>query len=336
MPRIFIAPTNSAGDQADLDRSIVNAVDRHKIIRSFSDATYPELVDIERRGRGFYAWGLRGNPEDLEHWFQMGIGDFVLLSYKGEYRYYAKVLGRYENISAAKAIWDEMDSPENIREFLFFLTEPIPVRLPLEDLSDYLEGEPLEKFHRLSDAAMERITEDFDSVAQFFRRRLLNMEVGGPVLDMSGIVRLSEREQARLQAFDPESTKDGRTKIVGTIIKRRGQATFRNKLLAAYDHHCAFTGCNAVDALEAAYIIPYRGEYTHDLSNGLLLRSDLHTLFDLGKIAIDTRSMTVVMTDELLNSSYRILANQPLRFPKIEAQRPAKEGLDLHRQLAGL
>jgi hypothetical protein len=42
------------------------------------------------------------------------------------------------------------------------------------------------------------------------------------------------------------------------------------------------------------------------------------------------------MSDELLNSSYRILAHQPLRFPENEAERPAKEGLDLHRQLAGL
>jgi hypothetical protein len=335
MPRIFIAPASYAGDQADLDRSIINAVDRNKIIQNFSDATYPELIDIERRGRGFYAWGLRADPTDLEHWFQMGVGDFVLLRYKGEYRYYSKVLGRYENVSAANAIWGPAGSPEDVREFLFFLTEPIPVRLSCEDLSDYLYDDS-DNFIMVSDAAMEKIDEDFDSVAQFFRRRLLNEEAGGPVLDMSGIVRLSEREQTRLQAFDPESTKDGRTKIVETIIKRRGQAGFRKKLLTAYDQHCAFTGCNAADALEATYIIPYRGDYTHDLSNGLLLRSDLHTLFDLGKIAVDTRSMAIVMIDELLNSSYRILANQPLRFPQNESDRPAKEGLDLHRQLAGL
>ena len=76
MPGIFIAPANFAGDQADLERSIVNAIDRQKIIRNFSDATYPELIDIERHGRGFYAWGLRPDPEDLEHWFQMGVGEW--------------------------------------------------------------------------------------------------------------------------------------------------------------------------------------------------------------------------------------------------------------------
>lgn len=335
MPRIFIAPANFATDQADLDRSIAHAVDRNKIIQNFSDATYPELIDIERQGRGFYAWGLRADPQDLEHWFQMGVGDFVLVSFKGEYRYYSRVLGRYENVSAAQAIWGKSSAPEHVREFLFFLTEPIPVSLAHEDLSDYLDI-GLDHFHQVSDESMERIGEDFDSVAQFLRRRLLNLDVGGPILDMSGIMRLSERDQARLQAYDPESSKDGRIKIIETIIKRRGQAGFRKKLMVAYGQQCAFTGSNAADTLEATYVIPYRGEYTHDLSNGLLLRSDLHTLFDLGRIAVDTRTMTIVINDDLLNSSYRILANQPLRFPEKATDRPAKEGLDLHRQLAGL
>jgi hypothetical protein len=66
------------------------------------------------------------------------------------------------------------------------------------------------------------------------------------------------------------------------------------------------------------------------------LRSDVHTLFDLGKIAVDTRTMTVIVSDELLKSSYRILADRPLHYPKDETQRPSTEGLDLHRRLVGL
>lgn len=335
MPRIFIAPATYAGDQADLERSINHPIERQQIIRNFSDATYPELIDIERRGRGFYAWGVRSNPDDIEHWFQMGIGDFVLLTHKGQYRHYGKVLGRYQNVRAATAIWGETAGSEDIREYLFFLTEPIPLSLPQDHLNDYVDGE-YDSFQAVSDQAMARIDEDFDSIEQFLRRRLLNMNVGGPVLDMSGIVRLSEREQAHLRSFDPESSKDGRARTVDTIIKRRGEPGFRQKLLTAYEYQCAFTGCNASDALEAAYIVPYRGDYTHDVSNGILLRTDLHTLFDLGKIAVDTRTMTIVMAEELLNSSYRILVNRPLHFPKDEAMRPSTEGLDLHRRLSGL
>ena len=153
---------------------------------------------------------------------------------------------------------------------------------------------------------------------------------------MSGIIQLTEREQTRLHAFDPESSKDGRAKVIEAVTRRRGHPTLRQTLLAAYDYQCAVTGFNATDALEVAYIIPYRGKHTQHPSNGILLRSDLHTLFDMGKIAVDTRTMTIILADELTETSYRILAGRPLRYPKEETQRPSTEGLDLHRRLVGL
>jgi len=335
MPRIFVAPANDAGDQSHLDRSIVNPVERQIIIQNFSDATYPELIDIERRGRGFYAWGLPAEADNVQHWFHMGVGDFVLLSYNGAYRHYGKVLGRYENIRAAKAIWGETEAEEPVRELLFFLSEPISLQLPTEDLQDYIDSDDA-AFSQVPEDTMQRIESDFGTVERFFRHRLLNTEAGGPILDMSGIIRLTERDQARLKSFDPQSTKEGREQIVENITLRRGQPQLRQSLLVAYDYTCAITGCNAPDALEAAYIIPYRGKYTHHTSNTLLLRSDVHTLFDLGKIAVDTRTMTVIVSDELLKSSYRILADRPLHYPKDETQRPSTEGLDLHRRLVGL
>ena len=335
MAKIFVAPANRAIDQTDLDRSVINPVERQVIIQNFSDATYPELIDIERRGRGFYAWGLPAGENNVEQWFHMGVGDFVLMSYKGSYRHYGKVLGRYENSRAAEAIWGNADESEEVRELLFFLSEPIPLSLPQKELTDYIEDNG-QAFRQVPDETMERIEADFGTIERFFRRRLLNTAAGGPILDMSGIVRLSEREQARMNAFDPSSTKDGREMVVKTITKRRGHPTLRQALMAAYEHQCAITGCNALEALEATYIIPYRGKHTHKPSNGILLRADLHTLFDLGKIAIDTRTMTVILSEELINSSYRILADRPLNYPKDETQRPSKEALDLHRRLVGL
>ena len=335
MPKIFVAPADTASDKACLERSIINPVERQAVIKSFSDATYPELIVIERRGRGFFAWGFPSQAEYVEKWFHMGIGDFVLMTFDGAYRYYGKVLGRYDNSSAATAIWGESGDGEPARELLFFLSEPIALTLPTGELRDYLP-QPRGRFNQISDDVMERIEGDFGSVERFFRHRLLNVNAGGPVLDMSGIIKLSEREQTRLYAFDPKSTKDGRERIVETITMRRGQPKMRQSLLAAYDYTCAVTGCNAPDALEATYIIPYRGKYTHHSSNGLLLRADLHTLFDLGKIAVDTRSMTLVISDELLDTNYRILADRPLKYPKEDSQRPSTEALDLHRRLVGL
>ncbi len=335
MPRIFVAPADQSGDQGLIARSILNPVERQVVIENFSDATYPELIDIERRGRGFFAWGLPAEVSNVEHWFHMGVGDFVLIAYDGAFRHYGKVLGRYENHRAAGAIWGEHTETDESRDLMFFLSEPIMLSMPTNQLNDYIEEDD-KAFRQVPTEVLDRIEADFGTVERFFRHRLLNTEVGGPILDMSGIIRLSEREQSQLQSFDPSSTKDGREKIVENITRRRGKPQLRQALLAAYDYTCAITGCNALDALEAAYVIPFRGKHTHHSSNALLLRADVHTLFDLGKIAVDTRTMTVIIHDELLETSYRLLADRPLHYPKDETQRPSTEALDLHRRLVGL
>jgi hypothetical protein len=335
MGKIFIASIESQRDRVDLERSVGTPIERQHIIRSFSDATYPELIDIERRGHGFYAWGLRGTPQNIEQWFVMGVGDFVLLAESGHFRHYAKVLGRYENSKAARAIWGADAPDEEVREYLFFLSEPISLGLPCSELADYLAVEPGE-ISCVPPESMDRIEADFGSVERFARRRLLNTAVGGPILDMSGMIRVSERDMAKLQLFEPQNSKEGRQSVVDTIIKRRGPPAFRHALLEAYDYRCAITNFNAIDALEAACIVPFRGKLTHHPTNGLLLRGDIHTLFDLGKVAVDTGTMSIVMTDDLMQTSYRILAGRPLRYPKDESHRPSTEALDLHRRLAGL
>ena len=272
MPRIFVAPADQSGDQGLIARSILNPVDRQVVIENFSDATYPELIDIERRGRGFFAWGLPAEAGNVEHWFHMGVGDFVLIAYDGAFRHYGKVLGRYENHRAASAIWGDNTKTDGSRDLLFFLSEPIMLSMPTDQLNDYI-GDDDKAFRQVPNDVLDRIEADFGTVERFFRHRLLNTEVGGPVLDMSGIIRLSEREQSQLHSFDPSSTKDGREKIVENITRRRGKPQLRQSLLVAYDYTCAITGCNAFEALESAYIIPYRGKFTHHTSNALLMRA---------------------------------------------------------------
>lgn len=336
MARIFVAGSDLPRDRNDAEKSLAHPVERQLVIRSFSDSTYPELIEIERHGHGFYTWGLPSRDGCIENWFLMGKGDFVLIGHKNAYRWYARVLGRYQNERAARAIWgDEGLEPDELRQYLFFLSEPIALGQPYSALSDYLPDQ-FGEFDRIDDDTVRRIETEFGSVERFIRRRLLTSSVGGPMLDISGMIQLSERELARLQTFDPDNGKAGRNQVIENILRRRGHPAFRQQMLAAYEYRCAITNFNALDALEAAYIVPYRGKLTHHPANGLLLRADLHTLFDLGKLAIDTNSMSVVLADELNESSYKILAGRSLRFPRDEDLRPSKESLDLHRRLAGL
>ncbi|MFO0713625.1 MAG: HNH endonuclease signature motif containing protein [Sandaracinus sp.] len=71
-----------------------------------------------------------------------------------------------------------------------------------------------------------------------------------------------------------------------TRLARPEQAAFRAKLLAAHDARCVVTGCDAVLALEAAHIRPVGQGGGDGIENGLLLRADLHRLFDAGLITI--------------------------------------------------
>lgn len=56
-------------------------------------------------------------------------------------------------------------------------------------------------------------------------------------------------------------------------------------VLDAYGGQCAITGSDAGPALEAAHPRPYRGVDSNVISDGLPLRGDIHTLFDLGLLA---------------------------------------------------
>lgn len=136
--------------------------------------------------------------------------------------------------------------------------------------------------------------------------------------------------------FDPDNLEDARYKISKTIVQRRGQPEFRNKLLIAYEGKCAVTGFDAEAALEAAHIIQYKGPQTNHVANGILLRADLHTLFDLGLWSVDTETMRVVISPKLQVTSYASLADMPLFQPKDPQSKPSIEALNHHRAEAGL
>lgn len=100
------------------------------------------------------------------------------------------------------------------------------------------------------------------------------------------------------------NTSDERESIYRAIKARRGQQSFRKSLLDRYDSTCVISCCKIVDILEAAHINPYRGEKDHHTNNGLLLRADLHTLFDIDLIQINPDNYIVEISDKLIGSEY--------------------------------
>ena len=131
-------------------------------------------------------------------------------------------------------------------------------------------------------------------------------------------------------AFDPADAEDGREKVLSSIIRRRGQPEFRRKLLHLYQSRCAISGCDIEAVLEAAHIFPYKGPKTNTASNGILLRADLHTLFDLKLISID-KNFRLLVSEKLNGSIYETYRGKRLRLPNKSSHRPSEASLSYHR-----
>ena len=136
--------------------------------------------------------------------------------------------------------------------------------------------------------------------------------------------------------FDAKDDSDLRQKQIVSVTIRRGQSSFRSGLLAAYAGRCCITGCDLVAALEAAHISPYRGKKSNHVQNGLLLRSDIHALFDLGLIAIDDNNSVILAPSALSSQAYNSLAGIKLSEPNDYRYSPSKEALKTHRKWTGL
>jgi putative restriction endonuclease len=83
------------------------------------------------------------------------------------------------------------------------------------------------------------------------------------------------------------------------VTPRLGQGSFRVLVTDAYRQRCAMTAERTLPVLEAAHIRPYAAGGEHALSNGLLLRSDVHKLFDLGYITVDPNDKRIVVSHRI-------------------------------------
>lgn len=141
---------------------------------------------------------------------------------------------------------------------------------------------------------------------------------------------LDKLEQHSTEKFNPKSITDGRQRTIAAIVQRLGQQTFRRKLMDAYSTQCALTRCGTPWVLEAAHITPYRGIRTNTISNGLLLRADVHTLFDLSLISIEPSQMRIRVSSRLSNSQYAELDGRPPALPSEASVQPSNAALEEH------
>lgn len=98
-----------------------------------------------------------------------------------------------------------------------------------------------------------------------------------------------------------------RQRVLVSVLARPGQAQFRNDLLKAYNTTCLLTRDTIPEILEAAHIRPVEHDGPDDVANGLMLRVDIHRLFDSGNIRIRPTGELVLSEALRASNSYRNL-----------------------------
>lgn len=119
---------------------------------------------------------------------------------------------------------------------------------------------------------------------------------------------------------------------LGKLKERLSQNQFRQQVLQAYGNRCCISGETCLEVVEAAHIQPYINESSNHIQNGIPLRVDLHRLFDLGLITIDTE-FRVRISDYLNSPDYLSYNNKLISLPDDPAKHPSKEALAFHNKM---
>lgn len=118
------------------------------------------------------------------------------------------------------------------------------------------------------------------------------------------------------------------------ITPRLGQGAFRVAVTEAYSRQCAVTGGKVLPALDAAHIKPYGEGGFHSKSNGILLRKDIHSVFDAGYATVDDafRFLVSKKVKEVFNNGeeYLRLDGKTIRLPANESDWPNADFLRWH------
>ena len=119
---------------------------------------------------------------------------------------------------------------------------------------------------------------------------------------------------------------------------RVGQGAFRVLVTDAYSRRCSISGEKTLPVLEAAHIKPYNLEGPHKISNGLLLRSDMHKLFDSGYITITTDyrvEVSKAIREEFQNGKeyYQYHGKELMHLPQRTIDKPGKNFIEWHNEV---
>jgi MoxR-like ATPase len=169
-PQLFFIPASGVEAKKHVSLSISRPI----------AATALEHLPIDVRNAAqepdghIYAWAARPGTRNIPTWESMRPGDVAVFYSQGVYSYVATIKHKRDDAAFAEALWGR-DSSDRVWQYIFFLTKPRRVDVPLDRLGDYLQDSAYQGFLRLPEQWRGRILSDYDSVTAFVEDKLLSL-----------------------------------------------------------------------------------------------------------------------------------------------------------------
>ena len=321
MTQIFIFTAGNSSARSHLDDSIINPIDFKKVEISLDKIQIEKLL-ISNNEKNIFCWGAMPGKNNLRNWNLMQKGDYVICVYSSHYRFISRCTGKINSYNLANNIWGSLD--DKTWEYIYFLSRPLAIDIHLNNVE--MGSSPIKSFggfSRISDERINYIKNKFSSIDNFTKQTFnYNFSSNNRRLDLD-IYRENINDQ---DFFNVKDILDSRNRILASICRRQGQQKFRRKLLETYQRKCAVTNSSITETLEAAHIIPYKGSSTNHVQNGILLRADIHTLFDLDLLRIDENYL-IHIDKYIQDKEYKKLDLTYLRLPNNKESHPSSEAL---------
>ena len=312
----------------DLDFEFQNLPERHQLgLRWFENNKglvqhFPVAIDqgqllatsengIYKPADSIYALSIRimlGSPYNDGEFFRLGLDGWVCA---------------YHQENNPRDILNSHDLISN-RGLQFCLNDKVPVGVLKQTPSENEGGSHYKviglgvvvarigSYFVLTDVATAKTTDHSYVVQELFRHEAENR-----------ITNLTELNIASESNLDVEDEYLEKVRVWAQIVRRQGQGQFRKQLLEAYEGKCCITATSEESVLDAAHITAYDGPSTNNVTNGLLLRTDLHALFDLNLLGIEPESYRVHIHNSIKDPYYKSLEMVRIRIPILESDIPS-------------
>jgi hypothetical protein len=130
--------------------------------------------------------------------------------------------------------------------------------------------------------------------------------------------------------------REGLVRSEKMVVVRQGASEFRQLILLEYEGRCAVTNFNSTQALEVAHIVPYYGPNSDEVQNAILLRSDIHKLFDAGLVRLEYLPSSreyVCRVHDFIREDYGDYDWKVLKLPLDPFSHPSKNALTINQNL---